>query len=331
MAVLITGGTGYIGSHTSAELLNAEEELILLDNFSNSRPEVLGSLRELTGKDFKFYEADLLDFDTLLKIFKENEIEAVIHFAGKKAVGESVSDPITYYENNVAGTLNLCKAMKATGCKRIVFSSSATVYGDPDVVPIEENAPMRPASPYGRTKLMVEEILKDLAVSDPEISVMLLRYFNPIGAHKSGKIGENPTGIPNNLMPYICQTAAGKRERLNVFGGDYPTPDGTCIRDYIHVCDLAAGHRLALSYIRKNTGAKAVNLGTGRGYSVLDVVRAFENSTGIKIPYQITDRRPGDVPSYYADPQLAKKLLGWEATLSIEEMCRSSWEYTKGK
>lgn len=331
MAVLITGGTGYIGSHTSAELLNAGEELILLDNFSNSKPEVLDALSELTGKNFKFYEADLLDLDTLLKIFRENEIEAVIHFAGKKAVGESVSDPIMYYENNVAGTLNLCKAMKETGCRRIVFSSSATVYGDPDVVPIEETAPMRPANPYGRTKLMIEEILKDLAASDGKISVMLLRYFNPIGAHESGKIGENPTGIPNNLMPYICQTAAGKRERLNVFGGDYPTPDGTCIRDYIHVCDLAEGHRRALDYIRKNTGADAVNLGTGRGYSVLDVIRAFENATGIKIPYQITDRRPGDVPSYFANPKKAKELFGWEARLSLEEMCRSSWEYTKGK
>ncbi len=295
MAVLVTGGAGYIGSHTCVELLNAGEEIIILDNFVNSKPEALNRIKTITGKDFRFYEADLLNKEAIDKVFAENSIDAVIHFAGLKAVGESVMQPIRYYHNNITGTLNLCNVMQAHNVKKMVFSSSATVYGTPKTVPIDETFPLSTTNPYGSTKLMIEQILRDIYTADNEWSIALLRYFNPIGAHKSGLIGEDPNGIPNNLMPYIAQVAIGKLECLGVFGNDYPTHDGTGVRDYIHVVDLSLGHLKALAKIRKDKGVDAYNLGTGKGYSVLDVVAAFEKASVKKLKYHIKPRRLGDI------------------------------------
>ena len=330
MSILVTGGAGYIGSHTCVELLNSGEKIIIVDNFSNSKPEVLEKIKEITGKDFKFYEVDLLDKVNLENVFEENpDIESVIHFAGFKAVGESVAKPIEYYHNNITGTLILLDVMKKHNCKKIVFSSSATVYGVPKTVPIKEDFPLSTTNPYGSTKLMIEQILKDVYISDNNWSIILLRYFNPIGAHKSGKIGENPNGIPNNLMPYINQVAIGKLDHLNVFGNDYDTVDGTGVRDYIHVVDLALGHLKALEKARKTNGIEAYNLGTGKGYSVLQIVKAFEEATGVTIKYQIAPRRAGDIATCYADPSKAKKELNWEATRDIKEMCEDSWRNTK--
>ena len=329
MAVLVTGGAGYIGSHTCVELLNAGEEIIILDNFVNSKPEALNRIKAITGKDFRFYEADLLNKEAIDKIFNENSIDAVIHFAGLKAVGESVMQPMRYYHNNITGTLNLCDVMQAHNVKKMVFSSSATVYGTPKTVPIDETFPLSTTNPYGSTKLMIEQILRDIYTADHNWSIALLRYFNPIGAHKSGLIGEDPNGIPNNLMPYIAQVAIGKLECLGVFGNDYPTHDGTGVRDYIHVVDLSLGHLKALTKIRKDKGVDAYNLGTGKGYSVLDVVAAFEKASGQKVKYQIKPRRPGDIAECYANPEKAKKILGWEAKYGIEEMCRDAWNFTQ--
>ncbi len=324
MSILITGGAGFIGSHTIVELLNAGKELVVLDNFCNSKPVVLDRIKEITGKDFKFYEADLLDYDAVDRIFEENKIESVIHFAGLKAVGESVQKPLLYYHNNLTGTFNLCEIMQKHGAKRIVFSSSATVYGKPESVPIREDFPLSTTNPYGETKLMIERILKDVHAADNEWSVSILRYFNPIGAHKSGLIGEDPKGIPNNLLPYVTQVAAGKREHLSVFGDDYNTHDGTGVRDYIHVVDLAIAHLKALDRAEKVTGVEYFNIGTGVGYSVLDIVKAYEKATGIKIPYVIAPRRPGDIDECYADPKKAYEMLGWKAQYNIEDMCRDS-------
>ncbi len=329
MSVLVTGGAGYIGSHTVVELLNRGEEIIIVDNFSNSKPETLDKIKKITGKDFKFYEVDLLDKEKLEKVFEENpNIDSVIHFAGLKAVGESVAKPIEYYHNNITGTLVLLDIMRNHNCKKIVFSSSATVYGNPKTVPIKEDFPLSTTNPYGSTKLMIEQILNDVYISDNEWSVILLRYFNPIGAHESGLIGESPNGIPNNLMPYINQVACGKLDYLRVFGNDYDTIDGTGVRDYIHVVDLAQGHLKALDKARKFTGVETYNLGTGTGYSVLQIVKAFEDATGVEVKYKIVDRRPGDIATCYADPSKAKNDLGWEAKKGIEEMCKDSWRFT---
>ncbi|MEE0969565.1 MAG: UDP-glucose 4-epimerase GalE [Clostridia bacterium] len=324
MAILITGGAGFIGSHTAVEFLNAGKEIIIVDNFSNSKPCVLDRIREITGKDFKFYEADLCDEAAIDKIFAENKIESAIHFAGLKAVGESVEKPMMYYQNNLLSTLVLCRTMAKYNAKRIVFSSSATVYGKPESVPISENFPLSTTNPYGETKLMIERILKDIWVADNEWSVAVLRYFNPIGAHKSGRIGEDPKGIPNNLLPYITQVASGKRECLSVFGNDYNTHDGTGVRDYIHVVDLAKAHLAAIEYADKCTGVEYFNIGTGVGYSVLDIVKAYEAATGIKINYKIAPRRPGDIDECYANPEKAYNVLGWKAEYNIEDMCRDS-------
>ncbi len=329
MSILVTGGAGFIGSHTVVELLEENEDIIIVDNFINSKPDVLDKIKEITKKDFKFYEVDMLNEEKMEEIFKENNIEAVIHFAGLKAVGESVEKPIEYYHNNITGTLVLLKLMKKYNCKKIIFSSSATVYGTPKEVPIKEDFPLSTTNPYGSTKLMIEQILRDVCVADKEFCAILLRYFNPIGAHKSGLLGENPNGIPNNLMPYINQVALGKLDHLNVFGNDYPTVDGTGVRDYIHVVDLAKGHVKALAKARKITGAEAYNLGTGRGYSVLEIVKAFENSNNIKVKYEITARRPGDIAECYADPTKAKEELGWTANKTLDEMCKDSWNFTK--
>ena len=329
MSVLVTGGAGYIGSHTVVELLERGEEIVIVDNFSNSKPEMLDKIKEITNKNFKFYEVDLLDKEGLEKVFAENpEIDSVIHFAGLKAVGESVAKPIEYYHNNITGTLILLDVMRKHNCKKIVFSSSATVYGNPKTVPIREDFPLSTTNPYGSTKLMIEQILNDVYISDNEWSVILLRYFNPIGAHESGIIGESPNGIPNNLMPYINQVACGKLDYLRVFGNDYDTIDGTGVRDYIHVVDLAQGHLKALDKAREFTGVEAYNLGTGTGYSVLQIVKAFEDATGVEVKYKIVDRRPGDIPTCYADPSKAKKELNWEAKRGIEEMCRDAWKFT---
>ncbi|MGE5628326.1 MAG: UDP-glucose 4-epimerase GalE [Solirubrobacterales bacterium] len=327
MSILISGGAGYIGSHTCVELLQAGYELVIVDNFSNSKPEVLNRIKELTNKEFKFYQADLLDKEALEKVFIENKIEAVIHFAGLKAVGESVQMPLKYYHNNITGTLVLCELMEKYNVKKIVFSSSATVYGMNNISPLTEDLPLSTTNPYGSTKLMIEEILQSLYVSDNKWSIALLRYFNPIGAHKSGRIGEDPNGIPNNLMPYITQVAVGKREKLSIFGGDYDTHDGTGVRDYIHVVDLAKGHLKALMKICDSDGVKIYNLGTGAGYSVLDMVKGFEKATGKKIPYVITDRRPGDIATCFADPSKALRELNWKAEMDLEEMCRDSWRW----
>ena len=328
MSILVTGGTGYIGSHTVVELLSAGYEVVVLDNLSNSSKESLRRVEEITGKAVPFYEADISDRDALESIFAKEKIDCCIHFAGLKAVGESVQKPWEYYSNNVAGTLVLVDVMRKHGAKNIIFSSSATVYGDPDCVPITEAAPRKECTnPYGTTKSMLEQILTDIQKADPEWNVVLLRYFNPIGAHESGRIGENPSGIPNNLMPYITQVAVGKRERLGVFGNDYDTPDGTGVRDYIHVVDLAKGHVAALSMIEKKAGLKIYNLGTGNGTSVLELVKTFEEVNGVKIPYEIMPRRAGDIATNYADPALAREELGWSATLDIRRMCEDSWRW----
>lgn len=328
MTILVTGGAGYIGSHACVELLDAGYDLIVFDNFSNSKPEVIQKIKQITHKDFKFYQADLLDQTAMEQIFAENQIDAVVHFAGLKAVGESVETPLKYYHNNVAGTLVLCQTMAKYKVKRMVFSSSATVYGNPHTVPIKEDFPLSTTNPYGSTKLMIENILRDLYTSDRDWSIALLRYFNPIGAHKSGLIGEDPNGIPNNLMPYIVRVAAGQLEILSVFGNDYPTKDGTGVRDYIHVVDLSLGHLKALEKISQTKGVEAYNLGTGQGYSVLEVITTFEKATGQKVNYQIAARRPGDIATCYADPTKAKLELGWEATRGLEEMCADSWRFT---
>ncbi len=328
MAILITGGCGYIGSHTCIEMLKAGYDIVVLDNYYNAKPEALRRAKELAGKDFPFYECDIRDADGLQKIFSAHQIDAVIHFAGLKAVGESVSKPMEYYDNNVGGTVTLCEVMAKNGCKRMVFSSSATVYGMNNPSPLREEMPTGAVTnPYGRTKYIIEEILQDICVSDPDWSVVLLRYFNPIGAHDSGRIGEDPNGIPNNLMPYISQVAIGKLPKLSVFGDDYDTPDGTGVRDYIHVVDLAKGHVKAVDYALKTTGADVFNLGTGIGYSVLDLVKAFEKANGVEVPYMISPRRPGDIATCYSDPSKAAKVLGWKAEKTIEDMCRDSWRW----
>ncbi|BBE30558.1 UDP-glucose 4-epimerase [Tepiditoga spiralis] len=329
MSILITGGAGYIGSHTCVEFLNAGYDIVVVDNLSNSKKESLNRVEQITGKTLKFYHTDILNKTELEKVFEENNIEAVIHFAGLKAVGESVAIPLKYYHNNITGTLILNEVMQKYNVKKMVFSSSATVYGDPESVPISEDFPLHATNPYGRTKLMIEEILRDLYISDNDWSIALLRYFNPIGAHESGRIGEDPNGIPNNLMPYITQVAVGKREKLSVFGNDYNTHDGTGVRDYIHVVDLAKGHLKALEKIMKTKGIDAYNLGTGTGYSVLDVVKSFEKANNIKIPYIITKRRPGDIDKCYANPEKALKELGWKAEKNLEDMCRDSWNWQK--
>ena len=327
MSILVTGGAGYIGSHTAVELLDAGENIIILDNFSNSSPEVLDKIKQITKKDFKFYKVDLLDENALDKVFEENNIDEVIHFAGLKAVGESVEKPIEYYNNNITGTLNLLKVMKKYNCKKIVFSSSATVYGNPKTLPIKEDFPLSTTNPYGATKLMIEQILQDVNVADKDFRVAILRYFNPIGAHKSGLIGEVPNGIPNNIMPYIVRVAVGKYNELTVFGNDYDTEDGTGVRDYIHVVDLAKGHLSALKKIRENSGVQIYNLGTGRGYSVLELVKTFEKVNNVKVNYKIGDRRPGDIASCFAEVNKAKKEMNWVATKGLEEMCKDSWNF----
>lgn len=324
MAILITGGAGYIGSHTIIELLNDNRDVVVMDNFSNSKPVVLDRILEITGKRVKFYEVDMLDRDGMEKIFKENDIDSCIHFAGFKAVGESVRKPLMYYHNNITGTLMLCELLPKYGAKKIVFSSSATVYGKPKSVPIKEDFPLSTENPYGETKLMIERILSDLYRSDNEWSVTILRYFNPAGAHISGRIGEDPKGIPNNLMPYITQVAQGRLDHLNVFGNDYNTHDGTGVRDYIHVTDLASAHLKALDYTYANTGVEYFNIGTGIGYSVLDMVNAYQNATGKKIPYEIAPRRPGDIDECFANPEKANRVLGWKAKLGLEDMCRDA-------
>jgi len=329
MAVLITGGAGYIGSHTCFELLDAGYDVIILDNFSNAKLETVQRIGQLAGRKPALCEVDLLDCEDIGKVFDGHKIDSVIHFAGLKAVGESVQAPLKYYQNNITGTLNLCEAMKENGCKRMVFSSSATVYGLNRDVPFRENYPLSATNPYGWTKLMVEQILRDLYISDPEWGISLLRYFNPVGAHKSGLIGEDPNGIPNNLTPYIAQVATGKLPHLNIFGNDYGTPDGTGVRDYLHVSDLAVGHLKALEYVIQNKGVEAVNLGTGIGTSVLEMVAAFERVSGVKIPYKIQPRRPGDIAASYADPSKAKKLLGWAAQRGIDEMCSDLWNFAQ--
>ena len=328
MAILITGGCGYIGSHTVIEMVKAGYDVVVLDNFYNSKPEALRRTRELAGRDFPFYECDIRDADGLRRIFNEQKIDAVIHFAGLKAVGESVQKPLEYYDNNVGGTVTLCQVMAQAGCKRMVFSSSATVYGMNNPSPLREDMPTGAVTnPYGRTKYVIEEILKDVCVSDKDWSVVLLRYFNPIGAHESGRIGEDPNGIPNNLMPYITQVAIGKLSKLSVFGDDYDTHDGTGVRDYIHVVDLAAGHVKAVAYALGHTGAEVFNLGTGNGYSVLDLVHAFEKASGVTIPYVIAPRRAGDIATCYSDPSKAERMLGWKAVHGIDDMCRDSWRW----
>ena len=327
MIILTTGGAGYIGSHTCVELLNAGHEVVVLDNLYNSSEKSLQRVEELTGKKVKFYKGDACDPAILDQIFTENKVDAVIHFAAYKAVGESVAKPMEFYRNNLDCTLTVCEAMKRHDVKRFIFSSSATVYGIPDHVPLDESMPTSCTNPYGWTKYMNEQILTDIAHANPDWSVVLLRYFNPIGAHESGRIGEMPNGIPNNLMPFITQVAVGKRECLSVFGNDYPTPDGTGIRDYIHVVDLAKGHVAAAAYAMDNAGVQVINLGTGHGYSVLDIVKAFEAVNGIKVPYQIVARRPGDIAECWADPKKAKELLGWTAEKNLEDMCRDSWRW----
>ena len=330
MKILVTGGAGYIGSHTCVELLNAGYEVVILDNFYNSSPEVLNRIKELTGRDFAFCECDIRDRKGLDKVFAENKIDTVIHFAGLKAVGESVAKPLEYYEINIGGTVTLCEAMRDAGCKKLVFSSSATVYGMTNPSPLKETMKIGgTTNPYGTTKYMIELILQDLYTSDNEWSIALLRYFNPIGAHESGRIGENPNGIPNNLMPYITQVAVGKLDHLNVFGDDYDTPDGTGVRDYIHVVDLALGHIKAVEKVASSSGVCIYNLGTGVGYSVLDIVKAFEKASGRKIKYKIVPRRPGDLATCYSDPTRAKEELGWVAERGIEKMCEDSWRWQK--
>ncbi|MDA3963371.1 MAG: UDP-glucose 4-epimerase GalE [Planctomycetota bacterium] len=326
--ILVTGGAGYIGSHTAIELLEAGDEVVVVDNLDNSSEEALHRVRSITGKDVSFHRVDLLDRAALDAVFtQEGPIDAVIHFAGLKAVGESCVMPLRYYQNNLTGTLHLLEAMAAVGCKQLVFSSSATVYGDPERVPVTEDCRLQATNPYGRTKLFIEEMLRDLCAADEDWKVVLLRYFNPVGAHISGRIGEDPAGIPNNLMPFIAQVAVGRREQLSVFGDDYPTPDGTGVRDYIHVVDLAKGHLAAIDHLSDVHGCVPYNLGTGQGYSVLDMIRAFEKASGRKVAYQVVDRRPGDVATCYADPATATTALGWKAELGVDEMCRDTWNW----
>lgn len=327
MKILVTGGAGYIGSHTCLELLRTGYEVVVVDNLSNSKVDSLKRVQDLAGKSLEFHQVDLLDQPGLAGVFDKAEIEAVVHFAGLKAPGESVSMPLRYYQNNVTGSLILCEEMKSHHVKNLVFSSSATVYGDPHSVPVKEDFPLSATNPYGRSKLMVEDILRDLYASDPDWNIALLRYFNPVGAHPSGRIGEDPNGIPNNLVPYIAQVAVGKLARLPVYGNDYPTPDGTGIRDYLHVVDLAIGHLKAIEKLKSNPGAVAYNLGTGQGYSVLEMVAAFERACGKKIPYEVVARRPGDVAVSYADPSKAGEELGWEAVRGIDAMCADTWRW----
>ncbi len=327
--ILVTGGTGFIGSHTCVELLANGYEVVIMDNLSNSKEAAVGRIEKISGKSVKFYNADICDHDASARIFAENDIDAVIHFAGLKAVGESVRKPLEYYTNNIYGTLVLLQVMREQGCKRIVFSSSATVYGMNNVAPYTEDMPTSATNPYGYTKVMIEQILRDVCAADGSFSAVALRYFNPIGAHKSGLIGEDPNGIPNNLVPYIAQVASGKLEQLSVFGDDYDTPDGTGVRDYIHVVDLAAGHVCAIDYANRHTGFEAVNLGTGNGSSVLEVVKAYEKACGKSIPKKIAPRRAGDIATCFADASKAKKLFGWTAESGIDEMCADSWNFTK--
>ena len=327
MAVLVTGGAGYIGSHTVVQLLEDNREVVIVDDLSNSSPKVIDRIEAITGKRPKFYEVNILDEEKMEEIFKENKIDSVIHFAGFKAVGESVAKPLAYYTNNLTTTLIVLNLMKKYGVRNFVFSSSATVYGDPHTCPILETFPLSATNPYGRTKLMIEEMLVDICKADKELNVALLRYFNPVGAHESGTIGEEPNGIPNNLMPYITKVAVGKLEKLSVFGDDYNTPDGTGVRDYIHVVDLANGHLKALTKLETNPGLVIYNLGTGKGYSVLDMVKAFSKACGKNIPYVIAPRRPGDVAMCYADATKAKEELGWEAKYDLDRMCADSWRW----
>lgn len=333
MAILVTGGAGFIGSHTAVELLEAGKEIVVIDNFSNSKPDAIEAIKKITGKEFKFYEADYTDRIALERIFKENSIDSVINFAGYKAVGESVQKPLEYYTNNIYGALVLLDTMRKYGVKKFIFSSSATVYGDPEVIPITEDCKTGgTTNPYGSSKLFIEQILMDLYKSDNTWDIAILRYFNPVGAHKSGLIGEEPKGIPNNLMPYIARVAAGTLKELSVFGNDYDTHDGTGVRDYIHVVDLAKGHIKALEKLEKeNTGLYIYNLGTGTGYSVLDMVKAFEKATGKDVPYKIADRRAGDIATCYSDPKKAKNELGWVAEKGIEDMCKDSWNFIETK
>ena len=330
MRVLVTGGIGYIGSHTCVELLDAGYEVVVIDNLSNSKIDVIDKIKQITGKEIKFYEGDCCDREILIKIFNENKIDAVIHFAGFKAVGESVEKPLMYYRNNLDSTLSLLEVMSSFNCKKIVFSSSASVYGNPASLPIKEDFPLSSASPYGTTKLVIEGILKDLYASDSNWSIAILRYFNLMGAHKSGLIGENPNGIPNNLLPYIIKVATKELDYLKIFGNDYDTKDGTGIRDYIHVVDLAKGHVKAIEKIQKDKGIDCYNLGTGTGYSVLEIVETFKRVNNIDVPYKIVDRRPGDIAECYADPSYAKEKLGWVAELGIEDMVRDSYNFVKG-
>lgn len=325
--ILVTGGAGYIGSHTCLLLLEAGHDVLVLDNLANASLEALRRVETLSGKTIAFVQGDIRDQALLRRVFAEHAIESVIHFAGLKAVGESVSMPMAYYDNNVVGTLRLCEVMAETGCKNMVFSSSATVYGDPDAVPIPETAALRTTNPYGQSKLVIEQMLRDIAAADPEWRIALLRYFNPIGAHPSGRIGENPNGIPNNLMPFVTQVAVGKRPQLSIYGDDYNTPDGTGVRDYIHVMDLAAGHLAALQHLASQSPCEAYNLGTGKGYSVLDLVRAFERINEVSVPYQVVDRRPGDIAACYADATKAAEQLGWQAEYGVEDMVRDSWAW----
>jgi UDP-glucose 4-epimerase len=327
MRILVTGGAGYIGSHACVELLNAGHEVVVLDNLANSKEEALRRVKEITGKSLLFYKVDLLNQEEVENVFSEHDFDAVMHFAGYKAVGESVQIPLEYYHNNITGTLNLCFAMRQHGVNNLVFSSSATVYGDPETVPIKEDFPLSATNPYGQTKLMIENILRDLHQANPTWNIALLRYFNPVGAHPSGQIGEDPNGIPNNLMPFVSQVAIGKLPKLKVFGNDYTTHDGTGVRDYIHVVDLVVGHLKAIEKLEQNPGLLTCNLGTGQGYSVLDVVKAFSKACGKEIPYDFAPRRSGDAASCYADPSYAKELLNWEAQYGLDEMCRDSWNW----
>ena len=329
MKILVTGGTGYIGSHTCCELLDEGYDIVVIDNLSNSKIEVVEKIKEITGKSFKFYEGDCCDKNILTKIFKENEISSVIHLAGFKAVGESVLNPLKYYRNNLDSTISLLEVMNNFNVKKIVFSSSATVYGEPKILPIKENFPLSTTNPYGSTKLIIEDMLRDLYKSDNEWSIAILRYFNPIGAHKSGLIGENPNDIPNNLMPYIVKVATKELECLSIFGNDYDTKDGTGVRDYIHVVDLAKGHIKAIEKVINDKGIDAYNLGTGKGYSVLELVNTFINVNNVDVNYKITDRRPGDIAQCYSDPTYAKEKLNWEASFGIEEMCKDAYNFVK--
>lgn len=327
MSILITGGAGYIGSHTCLCLLNKGYDIVVVDNLDNSSKESLARVTELTGKEIPFYEVDARETEKMIEIIQKHHVDSVIHFAGLKAVGESVRMPLEYYENNLVSTLHLADAMVKTGVKKLIFSSSATVYSADNEVPLTESGKLGCTNPYGWTKYMNEQILRDVSVAHPDWSVVLLRYFNPVGAHESGKIGEDPSGVPNNLMPYVSQTAVGRREYLTVFGDDYDTPDGTGVRDYIHVMDLAEGHVAAVEYAEKFTGCDAINLGTGVGYSVLDMVKAFEEANGIKVPYKIGPRRPGDLATVYSNPEKAEKVLGWKAKRTLVDMCRDLWTW----